>query len=123
MPLDFTAGSSHSHDVVMRSPLLKPRYWLLLLSTLVITIIGAIVLVRTNKDTSRPEGRAGSAGYVGSEVPRPAIAVRGGRAQPNPAAQKAGPPDPAAQKRATLAAASAADAAAQLAASNGSSNY
>lgn len=124
-PLDFTAGSWYSHDVSMRSSLLKPRHWLSVLGALVITIIGAVVFVRTEKHTSSSDVRTQSARYVRSEVTdqAPGVAVRGKQAQANPAVQKAGSPDPVAQKTAATSAESAADAAAALAASVSGSGH
>jgi hypothetical protein len=51
-----------------------------------------------------------------------AVALRRVKAQPNPAMQKAGPPDPVAQKSASTSAEKAARAAAELASSVASTN-
>jgi len=111
--------TADSHDSLMRS---FGHGWLILVCTLIATVACAAILVRSwTSDTGSAEATSTNPSRALSAGPAPDDALGSAVPNPNPAVQKAGRPDPGAQRTAAASAESAARAAAELATSASSS--
>jgi len=102
-----------SHDSLMR---VAGHRWLILVCALIATMACIAILIRSwRSDTGSAEAPSANHSRALSSGRAPDDALGSAVPNPNPAAQKAGPPDPGAQRTATTSAESAARAAEELA--------